>query len=91
MRTSLNELRLLEDYLQQCLPTEDKLLLEAKLILEEDLRERLSLQERCYQLIQLYGRIKTREQLQRVERQIFEQPTHKRFVQKIKQYFRYEI
>jgi len=91
MRTSLNEIRLLEDYIQQRLPTEDKLLLEAKFILDEDLQERLSLQMRCYQLIQQYGREKTREQLQRVEQEIFSQPVHRRFVQKIKQYFRYEI
>ncbi|GAA4806863.1 hypothetical protein GCM10023231_40060 [Olivibacter ginsenosidimutans] len=87
MRTSLIEIRLLEDYLQQRLSPEDKLLLEARLLLEEGLQERLSLQQRCYQLIQVYSRESVREQLQRVEHALFTQPAHKRLVQKIKQYF----
>jgi len=88
MRTSLNELQMLEQYLAHQLEPQDNLLIEAKLLVDKRLQDKLYWQRRSYQLVKTYGREQLRQQLNRVEEELFTEPAHKRFVHKIKQYFR---
>lgn len=88
MRTSLNELRKLEKYLQKQLNPQDQLLLDAQLLLDKDLKDNLCLQQKCYRLINAYGRAQLRSQLNRVEEELFSQPVHKKFMQQVSAYFK---
>lgn len=88
MRTSLNELKMLEQYLAHQLEPQDGLLIEAKLLLDEKLQEKLYWQQKSYQLINTYGREELRLQLNKIEEELFTKSAHKSFAQRIRSYFR---
>lgn len=87
MRTSLNEINLLEAYLCNKLTVEEKLLLDARLIVDESLRDQLFWQKQSYQLVKEYGRRKLQEQLKVVEQDFFDNPQNKTLIRRIKSYF----
>lgn len=78
---------MIEKYLQQELNPADKLLLDAQLLLDKDLQDNFYWQQKSYQLIKFYGREKLRKQLVRVEQELFVNPVHKNFMDKIKAFF----
>lgn len=87
MRTSLNKLKIIEKYLQQELNPADKLLLDAQLLLDKDLQDNFYWQQKSYQLIRFYGREKLRKKLLTVEQELFVNPVHQNFMDKIKAFF----
>ncbi|MFC6098947.1 hypothetical protein [Olivibacter domesticus] len=88
MRTSLNKLKFLENYIENQLLPEEKLLLDARIIIDEELKDELYCQEKTYQIIRAYGRENLRAQLTRVEHELFVNPVHKKFIDKIKDFFK---
>lgn len=88
MRTSLNKLKVWEEYLEHQLLPEEKLLLDAHLIIDKKLKDELYCQQKAYQLVNAYGREDLRAQLLRVDQELFANPAHKNFVDKIKGFFR---
>jgi len=88
MTTSWNELQLLEAYSQRELPVEEQLLLDARLHLDEDLRDKYHWQQQTYRLVQQYGREQLRGQLRKIEEELFTKPAHAAFVKRILGYFR---
>jgi hypothetical protein len=70
MRTSLNEIKKIEGYLLGQLHEEESLLLDAQLLLDPDLREKLHWQKRTFDLLKLYGRQKLRAELEAVHHQV---------------------
>lgn len=87
MKTSWNELLLIEDYLLSDRKEADNVLLEARIILEPDLKDSVFWQEKTYRLIQQYGRQQLRKEIEQVHEKLFTAPEHYSFRQKIKQLF----
>lgn len=87
MKTSWNELRLIEGHLLSEQNNEDSLLVEAKLILQPDFREQLYWQKKTYEMVQQYGRLQLRKQIEQVHQQLFTAPEHLSFRQKILKFF----
>ncbi|MNV68302.1 hypothetical protein D3C71_1611420 [compost metagenome] len=88
MKTSWNELRLIEDYLSSDDRPGDKILFEAKLILQPDLRDSVYWQEKTYVLVQEYGRRQLRSEITKIHELLFSAPEHQSFRQKISKLFR---
>lgn len=87
MRTSLNELKMLEDYLfLQCKPDE-ALVTEARLIVDRELREKLHFQKAAYRLVREYSRLKVKEEIEAIHRKLFTEPEHKSFRDRILRLF----
>ena len=87
MRTSLNEIKNIEDHLFLTAEPEDAALFEAKLLLQPDLKQQVSVQQMIYDLIRQYSREKLREEIGNVHRQLFEKASHKNFATRIRRYF----
>lgn len=87
MKTSWNELLLIEDYLLSDRKGTDKILLEARMVLKPGLRESLFWQEKTYSLIQEYGRQQLRKEIEQVHEKLFTAPEHYSFRKKIMQLF----
>jgi len=83
----LNEIRLLEAYLENKLEPMDALVVDARLLIDEELADNLLLQQRSYRLIRHYGRHTLREQLKAVEQEFIHKPQNKTLIQKIRRYF----
>ena len=88
MKTSWNELRLIEDYLTGNVEPADQVLFEARLILQPELKDRVYWQERTYDLIQQYGREQLKSEIAKVHEKLFSAPEHQSFRQKIRKLFR---
>jgi hypothetical protein len=88
MRTSLNEIKQIEDHLLRLAPPEDSLVFEAKMILDNNLRHSVLLQQQTYTLVQQYGRKQLKAEIETVHQQIFSNPTQQGFVNKILSLFK---
>jgi hypothetical protein len=87
MRTSLNNIQLAEGYLLKQLPTGHALLFEANMILDDELRQNVAMQQSTYQLVQQYGRKQLKAEIEAVHQQLFNNSRHQSFVQKIRRLF----
>jgi DNA-binding transcriptional regulator YbjK len=87
MRTSLNEIAAIEQQLLHTTAPDEQLLFEAKLLLDEDLRQKTAAQRQAYQLIQQYGRQQLRAELENVYQILMHTPQHLSYAQRIKRIF----
>lgn len=87
MKTSWNELRLIEDFLLSDTDTEDILLFEANLLLQPNLKESVFWQQKTYSLVHKFGRLQLRKEIHQVHEKLFTAPEHHSFRQKIMQLF----
>lgn len=87
MRTSLNEIKQLEDFLLKKSSQDERLLLSAKFILDPELLEKLRWQKKTYELIREYGRLALRKEIEKVHQKLFLEEEHKGFKQKIMKLF----
>jgi hypothetical protein len=87
MRTSLNEIATIEDHLLQKQQPGESLLFEAKMILDDDLHQKVQFQQKSYTLIKQYGRKNLKAEIEAVHQQLFTEPKHQTFRQKIAQIF----
>ena len=83
MRTSLNEIKLIDDHLFGTAAVEDKLLLDALLILDAGMSVKIEQQKKIHFFIQQYSRKKMKAEIEAVHRQLFNEPLHQSFRQKI--------
>ena len=83
MRTSLNEIKQIDDRLFSQASIEDALLFDAMLILDPGLSDKVLWQKRVHRLVQQYGRKKLKAEIESVHRQLFTEPVHQSFRQKI--------
>lgn len=83
MRTSLSEIKNIEDHLFERMGEEEKLLFDARLILDDSLREKVRWQQKTYGLIQQYGRKKLKSELETIHRKLFRMQEYSGFQQKI--------
>lgn len=87
MKTSLNELQLIEDFLLGSNNAEDKVLMQARRILEPNLQESVYWQQKTYRLIETYGREQLRREIRQVDQKLFTTPEHFSFSERIKRFF----
>jgi hypothetical protein len=87
MRTSLIETEQIEAYLMRRSDPGDMLVFEAHLLLRPELSEKLQWQRETYQYIKNYGRDQLKQEIEAVHQQLFTQPQHTSFGQKIRQLF----
>jgi hypothetical protein len=83
MRTSLNEIKMIEDHVVKKLSAEEELLFQARLILYPSLKDKVMWQEKVYSLVQSYGRKKLKEEIGEVHHKMFSAPEHEGFRKKI--------
>lgn len=88
MRTSLNEIAAIEKQLLHTTAPDEQLLFEAKLIIDDELRQKTAAQQQAYQLVQQYGRQQLRAELESIYQKMMHAPQHLSFAQRIKQIFR---
>ncbi|RVU02398.1 hypothetical protein EOD41_00200 [Mucilaginibacter limnophilus] len=88
MRTSLNDIKLADDYLYRQLPAGDALLFEANMLLNPALREDVSYLKTTHRLVKQYSRKKLKAEIATVHQQLFTSPAHKSFAQQILNIFR---
>ncbi len=79
MRTSLNDIKLIEQYSQQELTFADRVDVEQRLLVDERFRLNLFLQRKVYRLLHLYRRKHLKESAQRVHEAIFNEPENESF------------
>jgi hypothetical protein len=87
MKTSWNELRLIEDFLLSETKAEDRILFEARLLLQPDLKDSVFWQQKTYSLIHKYGRQQLRKEIELVHEKLFTAPEHYSFRQKVMRLF----
>lgn len=76
MRTSLLEIKALETHLLKSGSPQDRLVMNARLLLSHDLHIDLAAQKASYELIQKYGRMQLREEIKAVENEVFHSDKH---------------
>ena len=83
MRTSLNEIKLIDDHIFNKNTQEDALMFDAMLILNPGLSNQIMLQKKAHAIVQQYGRKKLKAEIEEVHRQLFSEAAHQTFRQKI--------
>ena len=87
MMTSLTETKEIEAYLSGKLNDGETVVFEAKLILDQTLKDKVSWQKKTYDLIRVFGRKKLKSELEIVHQQLFTEPKHQNFREKVFQLF----
>lgn len=88
MRTSLKNIKQLEDYHFQKGPVDERLLTEARLLLEPELKDDFNTQKQVYSLVYAYGRRQLRQEIHDVHQKLFSEKQHHTFRQKILNIFK---
>jgi hypothetical protein len=88
MTTSLNNVRLIEAYLQNKLSPLHRLMFEARLILNPALRSDLCFQEKTYHLVKMYHRKQLKEEFEDMYQRICSNPDNVVFEQNIHRLFK---
>ena len=88
MRTSLNNLKEIDDHVLGLHSPQDDLLFEAKMMLSEDLKDDVAWHKQTLGLVQQYGRMQLREEIAAIHQQLFTQPGHQSFRRQILRFFK---
>jgi hypothetical protein len=88
MRTSLNNIKLAEDYLNKQLTTGDKLLFEARMLLDHDMLTNVKAQRSAVELVKQYSREQLRTEIEAVHQTLFTNKQHRTFAQRVLSIFR---
>jgi hypothetical protein len=88
MRTSLNEIKQIEAYLSKQLTASDRLVFEARMLINKKLRHDVTLQRMVYSIIKYHFRATLRPKFQHLHQQLFDDPAHASLKQEIIQLFK---
>jgi hypothetical protein len=88
MRTSLNNIKEIDDHVLGVAAPQNGLLFEAKMILNPELRLDVAWHRQTLTLVQQYGRQQLRADIEAVHQQLFTQPEHQSFRQTILRFFK---
>ena len=83
MRTSLNEIRKIENYLDGKLNSEESIAFQTELFTNAVLKLNVYVQQKVYSILRLYHRKKLKEEIENVHRRIFEDEKNVVFQQSI--------
>jgi hypothetical protein len=87
MMTSWKETEQIEAYLTGTVDTGDALVFEAQMILNPVLADKTLWQQKTYAIIRDYGRRQLKKEIEQVHQQLFTQPAHRSFSEKIRLLF----
>jgi len=87
MRTSLNEIKEIDDHVLKLVPPDEALLFEAKLIINSELKQQVMWHKQTLSLVQQYSRNNLRAEIETVHQKLFSQSEHEGFRQKIMRFF----
>jgi len=88
MKISWNDTYHIEQYLNNKLSKEEKILFEAQLVLDPRFKLNVGLQKQVHSLIKLYGRRKMKAEIGKIHHKLFQNPEHVIFQQRIQQLFK---
>ncbi|MEM9337964.1 MAG: hypothetical protein AAGA66_04495 [Bacteroidota bacterium] len=88
MRTSLSEIESIENWLTGRGDQGDRLLTEAKIQLDTDLRANARWQETTYRVVRQYGREKLKEEISKVDHRLFTSSRYRSFQARILSIFK---
>lgn len=88
MRTSLNNIKAIDDYLFGRLAPDDALLFQAKVLLNSDLMEDVQIQQETYAMIRKYSRQQIRAEIMAVQDTLTTQPQYQGFMQRMANFFK---
>ena len=88
MRTSLNNIKAIDDYLLENMAPGDHLLFEAKMLLNGDLSRDVLHQQNTYLIIRQYGRQSIKAEIKAVQQTLATASQHQRFMQRIVNLFK---
>lgn len=84
----MNETQHIEQYLNRALAPEDHLLMEAQLIIDPTLRDKVLWQERSHLLIKAYSRKQIRSEIEKAHQRLFSESRFSAFRKKIQHIFK---
>ena len=87
MMTSYKETQLIEHHILNQLNVEDRLVFDARLLIDRTLRENVFFQKQVYQLVKLFNRRKVKRQVERIHEKIFSDLTKVEFQQTVLKFF----
>ncbi len=88
MRTSLNEIRLIDEHLFNNGQPDDALLFDAMRIINPALNRQITLQAQTHILINNYSRKKLKAEIESAHQKLFNEPAHLSFKQRIMSFFK---
>jgi hypothetical protein len=88
MRTSLNNIKIIDDYLLGRMAPEDSLLFEANMLLNSDLSEDVKYQQSTYSIIREYSRQNIKTEIKAVQEILAKAPKHVGFMRSIGNLFK---
>lgn len=88
MKTFSTDTGLIESYLLDTLPQEERLVVEARLLTDDAFAQNLKVQKQAMHLVHCYGRRQMRTELNDLHRTLFSAPAHSRFRQMVLKLFR---
>ncbi|WP_018614707.1 hypothetical protein [Segetibacter koreensis] len=88
MKISWNDTRHIERYLNNELSKEEKILFEARLVLEPHFKLNVGLLKQIRSLIKLYGRKNMKVEIGKIHHKLFQNPEHVIFQKRIQQLFK---
>lgn len=84
----MNDTQHIQHYLEDALPPEERILMEARLLIDPALREKMLWQQRSHELVRAYGRQQLRLEIAQVQKRLFTESRFSAFTQTIKNIFR---
>ena len=87
MRTSLNEIQQTETYLQGNMTAGDRLVFEARMLLNPALHTNVLLQKQVYTIVWAYSRKQLKAELEAVHHKVFREPAYQSFRKKVHNIF----
>jgi hypothetical protein len=88
MRTSLDNIKAIDDYLLGRMAPGDSLLFEANMLLNSDLIDDIEHQQNTYAVIRQYSRRKIKDEIMAVQETLAGTPQHRGFMQRITNLFK---
>ena len=83
MRTSLNEIKLIDGRIFNNNSPEDALLFDAMLLINPELGQQLIWQQKAHSIIKQYSRRRLKAEIEAVHQQLFQKPEHSTFRRRI--------
>jgi hypothetical protein len=87
MRTSLNNIKTIDDYILGSMVPGDALVFQAKMLLNSDLKDDVQHQQNTYSIIRQYSRRSIKEEIMAVQQTLTSAPQYRGFMQRIKNLF----
>lgn len=84
----MNEVQHIDQYLNRALSPEEHVLMEARLLIDPALHDKVLWQKRSYELIRAYGRKQIRLEIEAAHRRLFSENQFSAFRQTIKNIFK---